>query len=452
MTTHSLDWTHAYKHRLQGITPQTSSFAHKATTCAKRLANELGQNALPFLGLGYTQELEQQLDALAPTIDKYTHLLILGIGGSALGTRALQKALYPQQDRPNHNGKCIWIADNVDADTLDTWMNQLPPQQTLVLVISKSGGTIETMAQYYLVRQWLQANTPKTWQQQIIAITDAQHGELRAEVTSQNLTSFPVPNHLGGRFSVLSAVGLVPALFMGIDYKALLRGARSVAAPLTSNPQNIAQHPSWQLAVWNAELMANGYSQLIFFCYIPLWQYCGSWFAQLWAESLGKEGKGSMPIPALGVTDQHSVNQMFLDGPRDKGCLFITTPSLPKGQTFGNCVPHQWEYLKTQKFGDLLDAEALGTRMALTQYKVPLVHIDMATSDAEAIGRFMTLAMAATLFTGWLLDINPLDQPAVELGKRLANSRLGAPGFQQEHQDLQAFLHTLGDPKNVQKF
>jgi glucose-6-phosphate isomerase len=259
----------------------------------------------------------------------------------------------------------------------------------------------------------------------------------------------PVPEYLGGRYSVLSAVGLLPAGFLGINTKALLDGAASAAAPLlipgSSMPEALAAHPAGHLAVWAAELTAHSYSELIFFCYIPHWNYFGAWFSQLWAESLGKDGKGSMPVPAVGVTDQHSVNQMFLDGPRNKGCLFISCPRLDRGPSFGTEVPEKWSYLAGRHFGDLLLAEGLGTRMALARNQVPLLHVCMGATDEASAGRLMGLCMAATILTGWLLDINPVDQPAVELGKCLANARLGAPGYTQEDEELRTFL--LGEEK-----
>ena len=241
-------------------------------------------------------------------------------------------------------------------------------------------------------------------------------------------------------YSALSAVGLLPAGFIGIDWQALLKGAASVARPLLADPASIGDHPSFSLACWARELEAHDYGQLIFFCYIPQWAAYGQWFAQLWAESLGKDGKGSLPVPATGVTDQHSVNQMFLDGPRNKGCLFLTGEQPRSGRSFGQDLPEQWAWLRGKAFDTLLDAEALGTRMALCKSGVPLVNVHMGSLDEFAAGSLMMLLEAATIFTGWLMGINPVDQPAVELGKRIANTRLGAPGYAEEAADLAAFL------------
>jgi len=455
MNTHHLDWTYAFSARLQGASVQTSAFGTRVEELAGRLKQESVSGLLPYLTMPYRQELERELPKVLESTRGCGHMLLLGIGGSALGARALQKAFFPAQDRPGHAGPWLWIADNIDADTLGAWMADLDPKDTAVVVISKSGGTIETMAQYFLVRRWLRAALGQDWKKHVVLITDEKAGQLRAEAQSENLPSLPVPDNLGGRYSVLSAVGLLPAAYLGMDWKALLRGAAASYAPLLPaeiSASALARHPAWHLAVWNRELMERGYDELIFFSYIPLWNYFGAWFSQLWAESLGKEGKGSMPVPAVGVTDQHSVNQMFLDGPRNKGCLFLTCEGLDKGPAFGKETPAAWNWLADKRFGDLLQAEALGTRMALCKYQVPLVNIAMHKADEEGAGRIMGLCMSATILTGWLLDINPIDQPAVELGKRLANARLGAPGLAEEHRDLDAFLARDGAGSARQEF
>lgn len=442
--THSLIWINSFIGCLSDASLDAGPFAARAKECSERLGRELDAGILPFISLPFRQNLEKAIPLALHAVSHCRHMLLLGIGGSALGARALQKAFAPGQDRPNHNGPWLWIADNVDADTLECWLHTLPAKETAVVVVSKSGGTIETLGQYFLVREWLQNSLADGWRNQLIMITDEKTGFLREEADRENIACLPVPDHLGGRYSALSSVGMLPAAFMGIHWHALLHGASEVFAPLVKNPAGLAAHPAWKLALWNRELMHRGYSQLIFFSYLPLWSFLGAWFGQLWAESLGKEGKGSMPLPAVGVTDQHSLLQMFLDGPKDKGCLFVHCPNLPKGRRFSPDTPEQWAYLRGRPFGDLLEAEALGTRMALAQSQVPLVEVSLNAADEAAAGSLMALLELTTLFTGWLLDINPLDQPAVELGKRLANARLGASGYAQETSALAAFLARKG--------
>jgi glucose-6-phosphate isomerase len=441
MTANVLDWSDCHSGRLGQ--EDVDRYAPRAEACATRLTEELAAGRLPFIDMPYWDSLKRDLTDMREFLAGFEHMVLLGIGGSALGARALQRAFAPQQDRPGHQGPWLWVADNIDVYGMEHWFSALPADKTVVVVISKSGGTIETIGQYFLVREWLQERLGDAWKDHLLYVTDADKGFLRQEAERTGARSLPVPDNLGGRYSALSAVGLVPAAFLGMDYEALVHGALDVGKPLTAkglNADALGIHPSWRLACWARALMDKGYGQLIFFSYIPLWAPFGDWFSQLWAESLGKEGKGSQPVPAVGVTDQHSVQQMFLDGPRDKACLLLSCPALPKGPAFPRDLPDAWGYLQGLHFGDLLQAEGLGTQMALTKNAVPLVELRMGHDGPEQAGRLMGLLEIATLLTGWLLEIDPLDQPAVELGKRLANARLGAPGLEDEKADLEAFL------------
>jgi len=434
-----LDWTNACWERL----PAHPGLRARADEMAAKLAGEVAGGRLPFLALPFLDALEKDLAGLeAEYLPRFEHMLLLGIGGSALGARALQKAFAPGQDLPGHKGKSLWILDNVDAASLEAHLSRLPAAKTLVYVVSKSGDTIETIGQYFLVKQWLKNALPAAWKDHLLLNTDEHKGYLRQEAAQFGIRALPVPDNLGGRYSAISAVGLVPAAFLGMDWRGLVQGFKAVATPL-ANPKldaaALAAHPSFEFAVWAKALMDAGYSELITFFYIPQWASFADWFAQLWAESLGKNGQGSQPIPAVGVTDQHSVNQMFLDGPRNKACLFVERAKGPAGLPFPADMPEIFDYLQGKRFGELLPAEALGTRMALTQNEVPLLALRLGDDNAESAGKMMALLGAATLLTGWLMGINPVDQPAVELGKRLAKARLGAAGLAEEKAALAAF-------------
>ncbi|WP_320171612.1 glucose-6-phosphate isomerase [Maridesulfovibrio sp.] len=440
MAANILDWTDSWFEKLD-----SESKADNAGSIAARFSGEVAEGRLPFCSMPFMSELLHDLAGLEDYVKSFDHMLLLGIGGSALGARALQKAFFPQQDQPCHKGPWLWIADNVCAGTLDAYLEKLPLEKTLVAVVSKSGGTIETISQYFLVRSRMQEVLGDSWNRNTIFITDKNKGFLREQADQLDIRTLEVPDNLGGRYSVLSAVGLLPAMFMGIDYRAMVEGASAVLSPLASRDLNadiLRRHPSFRLACWGASLMDEGFNELIFFSYVPQWACFGQWFAQLWAESLGKEGKGSQPIPATGATDQHSVNQMFLDGPRNKACLFLTCPDLPEGKEFPSDIPANFAYLKGKKFGELIHAEGLGTKMALSANNVPLVEIKVGSENEEAAGRLMGLLMAATIFTGWIMDINPIDQPAVEMGKLLAKARLGASGLENEKKSLNNFLNT----------
>lgn len=442
-----LEWSAAWTNRLAGL--NANSCADRLPDAIAKLKQQTGAGELPFLTMPYRPALERDLPPLLEKTKKFKHMLVLGIGGSALGARAMQRAFAPGQDGPNYHGPWLWIADNVCASQFEGLLGKLDPKETVVVAISKSGGTIETISQYFLVRAWLKKALGNKWSEQMIVVTDAKNGFLRQEARDMTLGALEVPDFLGGRYSALSAVGLLPAGFLGIDWKGLLDGAAEVARKIMAKPDDLGNTQAWQLACWAFELEQRKYDELIFFCYIPQWTTYGPWFAQLWAESLGKDGKGSMPIPATGVTDQHSVNQMFLDGPRNKGCIFVTGEQPETDRKFGEDLPEKWAWLRGKAFGTLLEAEALGTRMALCKSGVPLINMHMGELSEKAAGSMMMLLEAATIFTGWLMGINPVDQPAVELGKRLANSRLGASGYVQEAADLAAFL---GAPRDRRPF
>lgn len=454
----TLDWTHAWPSNIfqhaascaadsgapllkigedGGCHSHGSACRERMQGFVNRLESEV--SSLPFLSLPFAENLTQRLDELTPYLRGFRHMLVLGIGGSALGARALQKSFFPAQDRPGHNGPWLWIADNIEPASFKSFLNQLPAEETLVVVISKSGGTVETMAQYLLVLPWLQQKLSATWKDHLFMVTDEKQGILRAEAEAHGIRSLPVPDGLGGRYSVLSAVGLVPAVFMGIDWKALLQGAMDFGRPLAANPGSLLEHPSWKTAVWASHLTHAHINQLIFFCYIPSMAYFGAWFSQLWAESLGKSGKGSMPLPAVGVTDQHSLLQMFLDGPSDKGCLFLTSPA-EGGLDMPRNLPDPWKWLEGHTLGDILEAETLATQMSLSNHGVPMVAVHLPKADEYYAGKLMMYLEATTVFTGWLLDINPLDQPAVEEGKILAKAKLGAVAKDEDIQRLKFFM------------
>lgn len=444
-----LDWTNARFDRL----PKGPGLRARAGEMAAKLRGEIGAGRLPFLSLPFMPALTTELEALErELLPRFKHMLLLGIGGSALGARALQKAFAPSQDLPGHTGKSLWILDNVDHENLAAHLSRLPAKDTLVYVVSKSGDTIETIGQYFLVKQWLQKELPEFWKKHLLLNTDEEKGYLRQEARTFGIRTLPVPDNLGGRYSAISAVGLVPAAFLGMDWRALAAGFASVAAPLADaglDAAKLAVQPSFEFAVWATALMDAGYQELITFYYIPAWAAFADWFAQLWAESLGKDGQGSQPIPAVGVTDQHSVNQMFLDGPRNKACLFVerAPAAEAEGQPFpagAGELPEIFDYLRGKRFGELLPAEALGTRMALCQSEVPLLCLRLGAADAFGAGKMMALLGAATLLSGWLMGVNPVDQPAVELGKRLAKARLGASGLAEEKAALAAFTGGAG--------
>ncbi len=378
--------------------------------------------------LPQTEELTE-IEKVASTIPEDHEILLLGIGGSSLGTLALVDALCPVE---SHR---LTVLDNIDPDTLARTLANLDLSTTTVLVISKSGGTAETSSQMLWIIDALQKEGLDP-AQHIIVITDPLAGPLRELVKQQGWRSLPVPPDVGGRFSVLTSVGLLPALLTGIDIHALVKGAHSALADLHSAGTDHGLI-RW-LTGWRQH--HDRCSTVVHFAYRDRLVTFGDWFAQLWAESLGKRldlagnvvCRGSTPIVARGVTDQHSVVQLFVEGPDNKQFLVLDA-DLPT--TLDNISPSSAQlhadlnYLAGKSIEDLRVAERDGTIAALQSAgrSVSMVHFDAV--DAAHLGAWILQMEVATVLAADHLEVDPYDQPGVEGGKAVAFARMGKPGW-----------------------
>lgn len=398
---------------------------------------KLQEESLPFTTLDFIPELFKELENCQEYFAEFEHLLLLGIGGSALGPCALQKAFSPQDKqiltcREQSSQKHLWLIDNVNSVHLAECLAKLPLEKTLVLTISKSGSTLETIAQYFICKEHFQNCFPQNWQKHFFIITDEEKGFLREEVRENNYKSLPVPELLGGRFSIFCAVGLVPALFLGIDYKTFIQGAidtKNEFFAQCSAYLNDSKSPLprlFELANFTYSTMQSGYDDLIFFNYIPKWSSLNDWFRQLWSESLGKNGKGSTPVIALGTIDQHSILQLFLDSKPNKAVIFLTSSH---ASTNNHCMlshnlPENWQWLAGKDIADILQAEAAATRQSMINHHIPLCSMNFEKTDEYAFGKIMWELCMTTILTAHFLGINPYDQPAVEESKKIAKETL----------------------------
>ena len=399
---------------------------------------------------------------------KWENLVVLGIGGSALGNIALQSALNP----PTHNimtagrnGPRLFVLDNVDPANFAAVMAECPPEKTLFNVVSKSGETAETAAQFMIIRDLLARAVGGKASEHIVAVTDAEKGTMRQICDAAGYDTLPVPDGVGGRFSVLSPVGLFSAAMNGIDIDALLNGAHEMETKCR-NPE-LTKNPAAMLATILVELgkgrsKSGGEAKPMH----VLMPYCNGlylladWFRQLWAESLGKryntQGtevfEGFTPIKALGATDQHSQVQLYREGPNDKVFGFlevehfgdpISNPSeqvtIPTG--LGVDALH---YLEGKKMGDLLNAEKRATEYALVDSERPNFTIKFPSVNAHSVGEFIMLWQVATAYAGLMLGIDAYDQPAVETGKKATFGLMGRDGYAEW---LDKVNGTLGDTK-----
>lgn len=394
---------------------------------------------------GY-RELEAQAEERARVVayaasvhGRFDDIVVLGIGGSSLGAIALRTALLPPawnaRNSAERNGRPrLHVLDNVDPRTISGVLSIVTLSRTLFVVISKSGGTIETLAQYLVVRERV-VGAGLDVADHFAFVTDPAKGALRAIAGRDGIPAFAVPPNVGGRFSVLSPVGMLPAALCGLDVEALCTGARAMR-DATMGPE-LEQNASGLFATlqWRAHAQA-GQGMHVMMPYSDALRDVAPWFVQLWAESLGKEDAdglhvGPTPIASVGATDQHSQVQLFMEGPADKTVTFlrlaaasddVQIPRLERGEK-------ALAFLGGHTLGELLDVECRATASALARAGRPSMTMTITAADAWHLGGLLMWLMQATTLAGALYRVNPLDQPGVELGKRLANRELGHPDF-----------------------
>ncbi|MGL4722744.1 MAG: glucose-6-phosphate isomerase [Desulfovibrionaceae bacterium] len=396
-----------------------------AEECRLRCNEDLYKGNLPFIELSYEKKMEEEIALFIPFFEGKKDLLVLGIGGSALGAKAIYESFSFRQDIYSNERK-MYILDNLDEEYILYLLKELNPLTTGILVISKSGNTIESVCQYYIFKQWLQKHLGNNWKEHCCIITEVENGFLRKEVDKEGLLSAVIDKNLGGRYSVISVVGLLPAVFLGLDWEEMLKGNREYNNIFLDVLKNgsLSQFPSYCLALWHYLSEENGKTESIFFPYIPRFSGWSAWYAQLSAESLGKEGKGLMPILAQGVTDQHSLQQMFLDGKKNKICFFITEAKTNERIYIPDTPIDTWSCIAGKSIKDILMAEYIGTRSAFIESAIPFVEYEIPEITEYNIGKMIALLESMILLTGYLLGINPLNQPAVEYGKKIALSIL----------------------------
>jgi glucose-6-phosphate isomerase len=382
----------------------------------------------------------------------YDTVCVVGIGGSALGAWALDCGLrgpHPVQAAHTADNPRLVILDNVDPEFMQQALASMNPARTVVVPIAKSGSTAETMATFLVVDDWMKRVLgAKKAAARTIAVTSEGRGDLKAFATANNLATFHIPENVGGRFSVLSAVGLVPAALAGLDIKAVCRGAASMtqqswAADLSTNValrSALCHHLLLSLRKKSIQV-AFPYSN-------RLWGLA-FWFRQLWAESLGKarnrQGKtihaGQTPVAALGATDQHSQVQLYMEGPNDKVFTFWATKRwntpgpIPKEKT----GYESFDYLAGQSLGKLIDAERNATAAALTAANRPNCTYSLDRIDAAHLGAFIQMLEFQTAFMGELMGIDAFDQPGVEQGKVFTFGLMNRPGYEAYAETYKAY-------------
>jgi glucose-6-phosphate isomerase len=423
---------------------ELKSLAPRIKQIHTQMATERKAGSLRFRDLPYDDDMMDDVKREVEHFrDRCDVLIVLGIGGSALGNIALQNALNPytynlMSDR-TRPGPQLFVLDNVDPDQIKSVIELVTPKikRTVVNVISKGGETAETAGQFILFRDLLQQKLGKNYKQHILATTDPKGGTLREHCNAEGYRTLEVPEGVGGRFSVLSAVGLFSAGMCGIDIDALMSGAADMDKRLKD--ADVYKNPAAMIAALHYALDRKGKPMAVMMPYSTSLYYLADWFRQLWAESLGKQNglkkknvyTGQTPIKALGTTDQHSQVQLYREGPNDKVITFLEV------QKFGNklTIPSSMKqvetlaYLAGSNFQTLINAEKLGTEYALLESQRPTMTVMFPSISAETVGQFLYLYECAVSYMGGLYEINTYDQPAVQLGKDATYALMGKSGF-----------------------
>ena len=411
-----------------------------ADVSARRASGEMG-----FFELPGDRELLRATREAADTFGQwFENVVVIGIGGSSLGTATLRESLlgagWNERDgEARDHYPRLYVLENPDPHSFNGLLERLDLPRTLFNVVSKSGSTAETMAQFLVVWNRLEeALGPEKVHGHFLFTTSPDSGALRSMAVERGIPTLPVPENVGGRFSVLSPVGLLPAAVTGIDIESLLQGAGEMVERCASPV--LLENPAGLLAcLLHAADTEMGASIHVLMPYADRLRSFALWFQQLWAESLGKASSrsgervevGPTPLPAVGATDQHSQVQLFMEGPRDKVLIFLGVEDVGDPVTIPGAFPDvsSLSYLSGHSLGALLDAERRATTEALRRQGRPSMTLEVERIDARSLGALFMLFQIATVYAGALYGIDPLDQPGVELGKVLTYGLMGRDGY-----------------------
>jgi len=371
--------------------------------------------------------LSEDLAAAAPLVEdwrrRFARVYLLGIGGSTSGARALADALPAAAGAPE-----LVILDNLDAEGSAVLADPKVVADSGFLVISKSGGTDETLSQALLAAEAARGALDSRAGTHFLMICDPGDRPLRRLAAALDAPVLDHEPEIGGRYSVLSLVGMVPAALLGLDAAAIRAGAQAV---LKANLASAAQAPAAQAAAIAVGLnQTRGVTQSVLMPYSARLRGFALWYRQLWAESLGKEGKGMTPIDALGPVDQHSQLQLYLDGPWDKLFTVLTLPNRGLGPRIGAELAEGVGLggLAGRRVGDLVAAMQRATAETLAKRGRPVRRIALERLDAETMGALFMHFILETLIAAELFEVDPFGQPAVEAGKVLARRYLADAG------------------------
>jgi glucose-6-phosphate isomerase len=402
-----------------------------------------------FLGwLSLPEDILPQLDRIEKTAKHLRSVsdttVVIGIGGSFIGAKAVTEALShsfsPLQKTKHH--EILYAGQNICEDYMSELLEILDGRNYSIIVISKSGTTTEPAIAFRILKDHLERKAGKaSAADRIIAITDSSKGALRSLAETNGYETFVIPDNIGGRYSVLTPVGLLPVAVSGIDIRAIVKGASAMEG-ITRKNRNASGNPALMYAAARNLILQGGRPVEILVGFAPKLHYLSEWWKQLYGESEGKEGKGIFPVSVDFTTDLHSLGQYIQEGQR---ILFETMISVknPKKKI---TIPQekddsdQLNYLAGRRLSEVNNKAETGTILAHNDGNVPVIKIDVPELDEFYIGQLIYFFEIACAVSGYILDVNPFDQPGVEAYKKNMFALLNKPGFEEEGKKLKERL------------
>ncbi|MDP4126141.1 MAG: glucose-6-phosphate isomerase [Bacillota bacterium] len=423
----------------------------QTTLLNRRDAGEIDFSKLLVTMKNLLPEIIEYANTVSTKIENF---VVLGIGGSALGPLAVHQALnhyYYNELPPEKRGyrPRLYVMDNIDPVRFSELLRLVDPRETLFNVVSKSGNTSETMAQFLIVRDTLRRICGDSrYAEHIVVTTDREKGNLLPIALTEGYKRFVIPAGIGGRFSELTPVGLLPAAICGIDVQQLLEGALDMDERIRET-QGVFSNPAQLRAALALLSWQKGKNISVFMPYADGLKTMADWYAQLWAESLGKrydrQGRevhvGQTPVKALGVTDQHSQVQLYAEGPDDKVITFVAVEKFNETQQIpiDLKLPDDIQFLGGKTLAELLWAEQKATEYALTLAGRQHNKILLPSLDPYSVGQLLLLLEWETAYMGELLNINAFDQPGVEEGKNGTYALMGRKGYETKKHEIEEY-------------
>lgn len=413
------------------ITSETVEKVHQQLQTAIQKVNQnLNQHSYGFAEVLTDDSYLKEVKNVFAQLKGAKTMVVVGIGGSDLGSRAIQQALT--SDQPPM--EVIFHGDSTDPVQISRLLKKINLDETVFNIVSKSGQTVETTAQYLFFKNIYQqkyAGQSGRWATHFVFTTDPKEGLLRKEANQFEILTVPIPPNVGGRFSVLTPVGLLPALAMGVDIEQLTQGARDFFQQASSLEMSQA------FAGSQYQLYLQGIKVVVMMPYAIQLEEFARWFRQLWAESLGKEGKGILPIQARGPADQHSQEQFYTQGVPMQSLLYLRINQRSENYELQSIDIPEASYLEGHSFGEIINIEQQASALSLKKQGRPSATLEIQELSAYTLGQLFAFFEMAVIYLAEMLEVNAFDQPGVEQSKQIIYARLGRAGFAEKKAELE---------------